>query len=149
MEAPMAKRLVLFFIAAILLAGGNSACKKGPAEKSEDRLSDKDWVAIDQSFTPRNFVEEFIKQDAQEKGLFPVYIKNYGKNPEILRRYRSSQFAGPKEAQLRLIFPGMDDWMLVGLKYENEKGFEVLRTILYIEVNGAWKVGDSGRLAEE
>jgi hypothetical protein len=43
----------------------------------------------------------------------------------------------------------MDDWMLVGLKYENEKGFEVLRTILYIEVNGAWKVGDSGRLAEE
>jgi hypothetical protein len=36
--------------------------------------------------------------------------------------------------------------MLIDLKYTNEKGQEVLRTVLYVQIEGNWRVGDSGSL---
>jgi hypothetical protein len=38
--------------------------------------------------------------------------------------------------------------MLIDIKYMNEKDQEILRTVLYVEVEGNWRVGDSGSLLE-
>ena len=43
-----------------------------------------------------------------------------------------------------MAYPGLEDWMLIDIKYKNEKGQEVLRTVLYVQVEGTWRVGDSG-----
>jgi len=42
----------------------------------------------------------------------------------------------------------MEDWMIIDLKYKNEKEQEVKRTLLYINVRGKWMLGDSGTLLE-
>lgn len=131
--------LALVALAAGFLAG-LASCKRGA------RPEDFEWTAIDESYTPKSYVEEFIKNDAEQKGIFPVYIRNYGKDPAVLRLFRGTNFARPTEAALNLAFRGLDDWMLVDLKYRNEKNQEILRAVLYVEVNGSWRVGDSGAL---
>ena len=73
-------------------------------------------------------------------------MRNYDKDPAILKRFRGTNFARPTEASLNLMFTGLDSWMLVGLKYQNEKKQEIQRTVLYIEIGGKWRVGDSGTL---
>jgi len=115
-------------------------CKKG------SQAEDYAWVTIDEGYTPQNYVEEFIKSDSEQKGLFPVYIKNYAKDKSILGRFRGANFAKPNEAQLSMAFSGLEDWMLVDIKYNNEKSQEVLRTVLYVQIEGSWRVGDSGSL---
>ena len=130
---------VLTGLAAMLLFAA-SGCKKGT------QAEDYAWITIDENYAPQNYIEEFIKSDSEQKGLFPVYIKNYGKDKSILGRFRGSNFAKPNEAQLNMAFAGLDDWMLVDIKYTNEKNQEVLRTVLYVQIEGAWRVGDSGSL---
>ena len=117
-----------------------------PGCKKSSQAEDYAWVTIDESYTPQNYVEEFIKSDSEQKGLFPVYIKNYGKDKSILGRFRGGNFAKPSEAQVNLAFSGLQDWMLVDIKYNNEKNQEVLRTVLYVQLEGTWRVGDSGSL---
>ena len=119
---------------------GTSGCKRGA------QADDYEWITIDESYTPKNYVEEFIKKDSEEKGIFPVSIKNYGKETSILRRFRGTNFAKPNEAALNMAFPDLEDWMLIDIKYKNEKDKEVLRTVLYVQVEGNWRVGDSGSL---
>ena len=117
-----------------------SGCGKGP------RADDYEWTTIDEAYTPKNYIEEFIKYDSEHKGLFPVNIRNYGKDASVLRRFRGSNFARPNEAALKMAFPGLEDWMLIDLKYKNEKEQEVQRTVLYVLTEGSWRVGDSGSL---
>ncbi len=133
---------VAFMIAGVLLLFGSLSCKSG------SRSEDYPWVTIDENYAPQNYIEEFIKSDSEQKGIFPVYIKNYDKDKSILRRFRGSNFARPNEASLNMAFKELGDWMLIDLKYNNEKGQKVLRTVLYVQVDGSWKVGDSGRLLE-
>jgi hypothetical protein len=64
----------------------------------------------------------------------------------MLRKFVGSQFARPTEAQLRMMYPGMEDWQLVDLKYTTEGGREIVQTILYIYIDGNWRVGDRGKL---
>jgi hypothetical protein len=137
-DKPQILALVAGLAAAVLLSA--TGCKK--VTKAEDYA----WVTIDENYIPRNFVEEFIKTDSEQKGLFPVYIKNYGKDKSILARFRGSNFARPNEAALNIAFSGLEDWMLVDIKYNNEKKQEVLRTVLYVQLEGTWRVGDSGSL---
>ena len=125
---------------AAAFAAGLSSCGRGA------RPEDFEWTMIDESYMPKNYIEEFIKTDAEQKGIFPVYIRNYGKDPAVLKKFRGMKFARPSEAALNLAFTGLSDWMLVGLKYKNEKDQEVQRTVLYIEIGGNWRVGDSGTL---
>lgn len=134
--------LGISLLAGMILISGSIGCRKGST------ADDYEWVTIDQSYTPRNYVEEFIKNDSEEKGIFPVSLRNYGRDTSILRRFLGSQFAKPKEAALNMAYPELEDWMIVDIKYENERKQEVLRTVLYIQIDGGWRVGDSGRLLE-
>jgi hypothetical protein len=132
--------LVVAFLVGGAFLAGSSACRKGA------QADDYAWTTIDENYSPQNYVEEFIKNDSEQKGIFPVEIRNYGKDVSILRRFRGTNFAKPNEAALNMAFPGLEDWMLIDIKYKNEKDKEVLRTVLYVEVEGAWRVGDSGGL---
>ena len=134
--------IVILSIGALLVFGGIFGCQKGK------RAEDFEWIAIDENYVPQNYVEEFIKKDSEEKGLLPVYIRNYGQDGSILRKFRGSNFAFPKPAQVEMMYKNLQDWMLVDLKYKNERDQEVQRTILYVQVEGSWRVGDSGRLVE-
>jgi hypothetical protein len=130
---------------AVLLVGvafiaGSAGCRKG------SQADDYQWITIDENYTPQNYVEEFIKNDSEQKEIFPVNIRNYGKDISILRRFRGTNFARPNEAALNMAFPDLEDWMLIAIKYKNEKDREILRTVLYIQVEGSWRVGDSGSL---
>jgi len=136
------KRLSAGLIFLALMGGGFFGCQKGSPGRGYE------WVTMDEDYVPNNYVEEFIKSDSENRGLFPVYIKNYGQDRAVLRRFRGSLLARPNEAALKMSFPGLEEWMLVDLKYETEKKQEVLRTILYVRIEGTWKVGDSGRLLE-
>jgi len=132
--------LSLFGVITGLFLASSAGCKRGL--KSEDYP----WVTMDENYRPQNFIEEFIKADSEQKGIFPVYIRNYDKNASILRRFRGANFAKANEAALKMAFEGLEDWMLIDLKYKNERGQEILRTILYVKARGDWKVGDSGSL---
>jgi hypothetical protein len=134
--------LKISVLAAAILVSGPFGCRK------ESTADDYEWVTIDEYYTPRNYVEDFIKKDTEEKGIFPVSIRNYGQDTAILKRFRGSQFAKPNEAALNMAYPELEDWMIIDIKYENERQQEILRTVLYIQIDGNWRVGDSGRLIE-
>lgn len=125
---------------AVVVAAGLLSCGRGA------RPEDFEWTMIDESYAPKNYVEQFIKTDAEQKGIFPVYIRNYGQDPAVLKRFRGTNFARPTVAALNLAFRGLGDWMLVDLKYKNENDKDVQRTVLYVETGGNWRVGDSGSL---
>jgi hypothetical protein len=125
---------------AAVLAAGLTSCGRGSSPE------DFEWTTIDEYYTPANYIEEFIKNDAEQKGILPVYIRSYGRDPAMLKRFRGTNFARPNEAALNMAYRGLGDWMLVDLKYKNEKDQDVQRTVLYVEVGGSWRVGDSGTL---
>jgi hypothetical protein len=132
--------LTVTLIVGVAFIAGSGGCRKGSL------ADDYEWTTIDESYTPQNYVEEFIKNDSEQKGIFPVDIRNYGKDVSILRRFRGTNFAKSNEAALNMAFPGLEDWMLIDIKYKNEKNQEIQRTVLYVQVEGAWRVGDSGSL---
>ncbi len=122
------------------------ACKKNPSEKVKADSSAYEWVTIDEFYIPEDFVEEFIKNDSAERGRLPVQIKNYGNNTSVLRKFKGRNFAGPTEAQVKMMYKGLGEWKLVDLKYKNKENKDIQRTILYVYVNGDWMVGDGGEL---
>jgi hypothetical protein len=133
--------LVMDAAAAAVYFGLKALGRKGPSPQDEYA-----WTSVDENYQPRNSVEEFIKADAEQKKLFPVYLKNYGRNVTVLKKFRGSQFAKANEAVLEQAYRGLQDWMLVDLKYKDEKEREIQRTMLYIQIGGQWRVGDSGQL---
>jgi hypothetical protein len=134
------RTLLILSSAAVCVGGIWSACKKGM------QAEDYAWTTIDEYYVPQNYVEEFIKKDAEEKGILPVQIRDYARDKSILKKFRGTNFARPNEAALNMSFQGLEDWMLVDIKYTNERKQEVLRTVLYVQVGGSWRVGDSGSL---
>ncbi len=127
---------------AVVLIGGWAGCKK--ATQAENYP----WTTIDEDYVPQNYVEEIIKKDFEEKGIIPIQIRDYDQDKSILKKFRGANFARPNEATLNMSFQGLEDWMLVDIRYTNERGQEVLRTVLYVQVEGTWRVGDSGSLLE-
>lgn len=109
-------------------------------------LAAVDWVTVDEAYTPKDAVEEFIKNDAQTRDALPVYIKNYGHDPKVLAKFKGKQFARPSPTVLGMYFKGLDDWKIVDIKYKTETEREALRTMLYVFENKLWKVGDTGAL---
>jgi hypothetical protein len=105
-----------------------------------------DWVTIDESYAPKNAVEEFIKADAQVRGGLPVQIRGYGRDKKVLARFKGKQFAQPTENVLSLFYRGLDDWMVVDIKYKTENKRDVQRTIIYVFSDKRWTVGDTGTL---
>lgn len=133
--------LVMDALAAAVYFGVKALNTKGPNPQDEYA-----WVAVDENYPPRNPVEEFIKTDAEQKKLLPIHLKNYGRNAAILKRFRGTAFAGANEAVLDMAYRGLQDWMLVDLKYKDEKERDIQRTMLYVQIGGQWKVADSGQL---
>lgn len=106
------------------------------------------WKTIDQAYVPEDDVETYIKEDAVAKELLPVQVRNYGRDTRALKRFKGTNYAGPREGVLKAMTPGLEDWKLIDLRYTNKDGRQVERTILYAEVKGAWMVVDSGTLLE-
>ena len=140
--------LVLVLVLAAVIVAAYLAVKMLGGRARHEPAEAYEWLTVDEDYVPRNSIEEFILADADQKGLLPIYLRNYGRNPAVLRKFRGARFVGANESVLQMSFQGLDDWMLVDLKYQNEQGRDIQRTILYVEVRGQWQVGDSGRLME-
>ncbi len=125
---------------------GLFACKKNSSDEVNIDGSEYEWVTIDEFYIPEDVFEEFIKNDSAEKDLLPVEIKNYGNNKAVLRKFKGTNFAGPTEAQIKMMYNGLEEWKLIDLKYKNKEKKDIQRTILYVNINGDWMVGDSGAL---
>ena len=140
-----AKYVILFLIFDAVVIGGYFGLRalRGGGGSVLDAY---DWVTIDESYVPKNDVETYIKGDAESRGALPVFIKNYGSNEKVLRRFKGKQYAKPTVSLLNMLNQGLDDWMLVAIRYTNENEREVNRTVLYLFVRKQWKVGDSGTL---
>ena len=124
------------------------ACKKNSSDEVNLDSSAYEWVTIDEFYIAGDYVEEFIKNDSAEQGRLPVQIKNYGNNTTVLRKFKGRNFAGPTEAQVKMMYNGLEEWKLIDLKYKNKEKKDIQRTILYVYVNGDWMVGDSGVLTK-
>jgi len=142
------KILLIFLVVDIVVIGGYFGFKALSGGEKISPASAYEWTRIDENYYPQDFIEEFIKGDAEEKGMFPVLLKNYGRDLKVLKRFRGKNFAGPGETQLKLRFRNLEDWQLVELKYTTETGQETQRAVLYVQENGDWKVGDNGVITQ-
>jgi len=139
-------KVILIFLAVDAVGVGLYFGLRALGGRSASPQDEYAWTTVDEAYQPRNAVEEFIKADAVQKGLLPVQIKDYGRNEAVLKKFHGASIARANEAVLDMAFRGLQDWMLVDLMYKNEKQRDVLRTMLYVEIGGQWKVGDNGRL---
>ena len=142
------RRAVAFPVLSIIaLAGafsfGSLACKSSGSGGGAEKYA---WVTIDESYQTTDPVEAFIKNDSAARNMLPVSVRNYGNDPDVLKRFKGSRFAGPNAGVLKMFYKGLQDWKLIDLKYKNDKKRDVERTVLYVEDGGAWTVADSGTL---
>jgi hypothetical protein len=140
--------LILVVVLAAVVAAAYLAYKALAGRSRGEPPDSYEWLTVDEDYVPRNAIEEFIKDDAGQQGLLPIYLRNYGRNPLILRKFRGARFVGANESVLQMSFQGLGDWMVIDLKYRNEQERDIQRTILYVEISGQWQVGDSGRLMD-
>ena len=140
------KILIIFLAFDAVIAGFYFGIKAISASSGKSLTDAFEWKTMDESYQPVDYVEQFIKDDASRKGIFPVQIRNYGRNGDVLKRFKGKNFARSSESSLNLAFSGLDDWTLIDVKYKNEKEMEVARTILYVSIKNQWRVGDSGSL---
>jgi hypothetical protein len=142
----IAKILIIFLVIDLIVVLGYFGYRAVSKEGSGSDPADYEWIRIDENYVPGDYIEEFILNDSRDRGLLPVFIRNYGQDAKILKKFRGRHFAGPNETQLRMKFRDMEDWQLIDLKYTTEEEREVQRTILYVMEDGVWKVGDNGNL---
>jgi hypothetical protein len=107
-----------------------------------------EWVTLDASYQPATELEEFVKTSYEEMDLLPLQFRNYGSDAAVLRKFRGAKMAGAGKSVLEMTFPGLEDWAVVDVWIKGEEGREIRRTVLYVLTDNAWKVGDSGRLAD-
>jgi len=142
-------RLVVYFLAFdAVVAGAYFGYRALSSGGPGFRLGDVPWVTVDEAYQPANDVETFIKTDAENRGALPVYIRNFGADERVLKRFKGRELAKPTENVLNLFFKGMADWMIVDIKYKAENDRDVVRTVLYVLQNKQWRVGDSGSLLD-
>ena len=142
------KILLIFLVVDILVIGGYFGFRALSGGGKSSLQSEYEWTRIDETYYPKDFIEEFIKKDAEEREMLPVFLRNYGRALSVLKKFRGKNFAGPGEAQLKLRYRNLEDWQLVELKYSAETGKETQRAILYVQENGEWKVGDNGVITQ-
>ncbi|MFW6140155.1 MAG: hypothetical protein ACOC5S_02230 [Acidobacteriota bacterium] len=139
--------LIILIIDIVLVIGyfGYKAISNGNSSKSDDY----EWVEMTESYSPQDRIEDFIMQEAIKQDLFPVYIKNYERDPKILKKFTGRKLHKPSRTELEFVFPDMTDWHLIELKYKvKDKDREIRRIILYIQEGDEWKVGDAGVFLE-
>jgi hypothetical protein len=144
-----AVRILLIFLAVdAVVAGlyfGAKALRSGGAKDLPDG---PDWVIMDASYQPATELEQVIKTDYEARELLPLQFRNFGRSAAVLKRFRGAKLVGAGVSVLEMTFKGLEDWSIVEIWIKGEEGREVRRTILYVLTANAWKVGDSGRLAD-
>jgi hypothetical protein len=140
------KIIVIFLAFDAVILGAYFASKFFTGSSGRTPMDEYEWKTIDAYYQPTDFVEQFIKDDAAQKEIFPVQIRNYKQNGNVFKRFQGKNFARSSASSLELAFPGLDDWALIEIKYKNEKEQEIGRVILYVSIKGQWRVGDSGTL---
>ncbi len=141
------KIIGIFLVVDLVILGAYFGIKSA-MKPSTAPMDAYEWKTMDESYQPADYVEQFIKDDAAAKGIFPVEIRNYGKNADVLKRFVGKNFARSSVSSVDMAFPGLDDWTLVDIRYKNERQQEIARTILYVSVKNQWRVGDSGTLTK-
>jgi hypothetical protein len=139
--------LIILIIDVVLVMGyfGYKAISKGGSSKT----SSYQWIEMTENYNPKDTIEEFIYQDARKQELFPVYIKNYGRNFNLLKNFVGKKLYKPSRTELEFVFPDLQDWHLIELKYDvKDRDREFRRTVLYIQERDEWKVGDAGGAIE-
>jgi len=142
------KIIIIIIIIDLVLIGGYFGFKLLSSKKSQSDTNEYEWVRVDEYYSPKDYIEEYILKDSEAKELLPVFIKNYGRDKKVLNRFRGKNFVSPSEAQMKLQYRSLEDWQLIDLKYTDENEREIKRTILYVQENGSWKVGDFGVLTQ-
>jgi hypothetical protein len=140
--------LIIFLVVDAVVIGGYFLIKALGSGRSEDPTAGVAWVTMTESYQPATELEQFIKTDAEENGLLPLQFRNFGRSAAVLRRFRGTKLVGANAAVLEMQFKGLEDWAVVELWIKTEDGREIRRTVLYVLTSNAWKVGDSGRLAD-
>lgn len=141
-------RIVLIILVLDLVIAGAYFLFRGQGSGGEDPVAGVAWKTMDEYFQPTTELEQSIKTDYEEKELLPLQFRDFGASPAVLKRFRGAKLAGAGVSVLEMQFKGLEDWALVEIWYKGEEGREIRRTILYILTQNAWKVGDSGRLAD-
>ena len=142
------KIIIIIVIIDLVLLGGYFGLKLLSSKKSQSDNNEYEWVRVDEYYSPKDYIEEYILTDSQAKELLPVFIKNYGRDKKVLKKFRGKNFVSPSVAQVKLQYRSLADWQLIDLKYTDENEREIERTILYVQENGSWKVGDFGILTQ-
>ncbi len=140
--------LVVFLAFDLIVVGAYLGIKALGSGRPADPTAGVDWVTMDPSYQPATELEQVIKTDYEEKELLPLQFRSFGKDGAILRKFRGAKLAGASVSVLEMTFKGLEDWAIVEIWFKGEEGREIRRTILYVLTNNAWKVGDSGRLAD-
>jgi hypothetical protein len=138
--------LVIFLAFDLIVVGAYFGIKALGSGRSADPTEGVDWFTMDPSYQPATELEQIIKTDYEEKELLPLQFRHFGKDGAILRKFRGAKLAGASVSVLEMTFKGLEDWP--SSICSKGTGREIRRTILYILTNNAWKVGDSGRLAD-
>lgn len=140
--------LVIFLVVDAAVIGGYFLIRAVGSGRPEDATKGAAWVTMDENYQPRTELEQFIKTDADANGLLPLQFRDFGRSAAVLKRFRGAKLVGASVAVLEMQFKDVEDWAIVELWIKTGDGREIHRTVLYVLTAGAWKVGDSGRLAE-
>jgi hypothetical protein len=140
--------LVIFLLIDVLVVAVYFLARGSRSRSGEDLAKGLDWVVMDASYQPASELEEFIKTGSDESGILPLQFRNYGSSAAALKKFRGSKLVGAGRSVLEMTFSGLEDWAIVDLWIKGEEGREIRRTVLYVLTDNAWKVGDSGRLAD-
>ena len=142
------KCLLIFLLFDFIMIGGYLSLKSLSSRSRTSQEFELGWTVIDENYSPKNFIEGFIKDDAESRGLKQVSIRNFGADEKHLKKFRGKNFAGPKKAELAMMFKDMEEWMLIEIKYKDDRQQEIRRTNLYILIKEEWRLGDTGILVK-
>ena len=114
------KIIIIIIIIDLVVLGGYFGLKLLSSKKSQSDTNEYEWVRVDEYYSPKDYIEEYILKDSEAKELLPVFIKNYGRDKKVLNRFRGKNFVSPSEAQMKLQYRSLEDWQLIDLKYTDE-----------------------------
>jgi hypothetical protein len=140
--------LVIFLLVDVLVVAVYFLARGSRSRSAQDLAKGLDWVTMDAYYQPASELEGFIKTSSDESGNLPLQFRNYGSSAAALKKFRGGKLAGAGRSVLEMAFQGLEDWAIVDLWIKGEEGREIRRTVLYVLTDNAWKVGDSGRLAD-
>jgi hypothetical protein len=140
--------VIIFLVFDAVVAGGYFLVKALGSGRGKDSTAGVAWTTMDASTQPASELEQFIKTDAEANDLLPLQFRNFGRSAAVLKRFRGAKLAGASVSVLDMQFKGLEDWAIVEIWIKTEAGREIRRTVLYVLTSNAWKVGDSGRLAD-